>query len=425
MGCGARQRQPIRQAVGGPVTRRLRTPSPGNTLGGLLGGLGRRPLVAIAAFFFMTGVMGTRPLVPLASLELEIGAGEIGVLVAVYSIVPLFLAMPVGRWMDSHGTRNILLGSAVAGSAGLLLPSMWLSREGMYVSQLITGCGWAVFILAAQKNIGEAGRDTWSREKNVAVFGLGTALGSFFGPMIGGLMSDFTGFGWAYFTLGLITLGSFPVLLPLPNDRREPTSKPQQVLSRNPLRIFGYHRYMKRAFLISSLILMAKDMYVAYFPVYAHTLGISASWVGVIIAIQNGGGVIMRVVLLPLVRRFGKNNVVIYSIFLSGVFFLAIPLVDDLVFLTLVSLAIGLGLGLGQPLSITTTINLAPPEKVGEVLGFRLSCNRLTQVVAPLVFGTVVLFTGAVATFWLVGLILALGCIKLRIPSEERCSQSL
>ncbi|WP_422368673.1 MFS transporter [Pelagibius sp.] len=386
---------------------------------GALEWLRKRPLVAIAGFFFIMGTMGTRPLVPLFSITLEIGPGEIGVLVAVYSFVPLLMAVAVGKWMDTHGTRNILLASAVIGGAGLIIPHVFPSREGMYLSQLITGSGWTVFILAAQKNIGGMENDAWSREKNVAVFSLGMALGSFFGPLIGGVMGDYIGYDWAFLTLGLIVLIAFFVLLPLPPVGITKVTHVPTPSSSNPLKIFGYHRYMGRAFLISSLILMAKDMYVAYFPLYAYALGVSASWVGIIIAIQNGGGVIMRVFLLPLVKTFGKNKVVVCSILFSGIFFLTIPFSESLVALTLVSLAIGLGLGLGQPLSITTTINLSPPDKVGEVLGFRLSCNRLTQVVTPLMFGGVVLFTGVAGTFWIIGLILTVGCMKLRIPAEE------
>jgi len=87
--------------------------------------------------------------------------------------------------------------------------------------------------------------------------------------------------------------------------------------------------------------------------------------------------------------------------------------------LTLISLAIGMGLGVGQPLSISTTVTLSPAAKVGEVLGFRLTCNRLTQVVTPLSFGGIAIFTGVMGIFWVIGGILIVGCTRISIPNEQ------
>ena len=380
------------------------------------------PLVAIAAFFFVIGIMGTRPLVPLYALTLEIGPGEIGVLVAVHSLLPLLLALPFGKWMDTRGTRTALLVSVLVSAAGLMIPALLPDRTGLYLSQTVTGIGWAAFILAAQKNIGGMENDSWSRERNVATFSLGVAIGSLFGPLIGGFLAEFAGYIVALAGLGAAIVIALPIMIPLRDDRPDTAAPVPTPSSRNPLKILGYHRYLGRALLISALILMAKDMYVAYFPLYAYAIGLSASWVGIIIAIHNGGGVIMRFFLLPLVRAFGKNRVVVSSVLFSGLFFFAIPLTENLAVLTLVSLIIGLGLGLGQPLSITTTINLSPPDKVGEVLGFRLSWNRLTQVLTPLSFGGVAVLSGVSGVFLLVGLVLAVGSFRLWIPADAEAA---
>ena len=378
--------------------------------------LEKKPLVAYSAFLFLIPVIGTRPLVPLYSTSLGIGPGEIGVLVAMFSIVPLFLALMVGKWIDNNDTRGVLIGSIVVASFGIILPFLLSNRLGMYLSQIVSGSGFTVFILAAQKKAGALGTDSWTREKSIAVFSMGVALGSLLGPLFGGFLADFQGYKWAFLILGLSGFLSLFLVIWVPNDKGITEKNDTVTASRNPLRILSYHRYLGRAVLISSLILLAKDMYVAYFPLYAYGVGVSASWIGVIIAIHNGGGVIMRFFLLPLVKIFGKNRVVVFSVLFSGMFFLFIPFIENIFGLILVSLAIGLSLGLGQPLSISTTINLSPKNKVGAVLGFRLTCNRLTQVVTPLTFGGIVMFTGVPVTFFLVGFILMIGCLKLTIP---------
>lgn len=385
------------------------------------------PPVSVASFFFVMGVMGTRPLVPLYSAEIGIGPGELGVLVAVFALIPLLLSSVAGSLMDRHGTGRALVMGGLVGALGLLLPFAWTGRTGLYISQLISGTGFTVFILAAQNQSGKVAVDTWARERAVAVFSLSVALGSFFGPFLGGFISEYAGYDWGFLMLGMPALAAVGFVFPLMKSDRignasEAQAKAEAFKMNNPASILRYHRYMFRAILVSSLILMGKDLFVAYFPLYAISVGISASWIGIIIALHNGGGVVMRYFMLPLVGLIGKNRVIIWSIAFGGIGFMILPLISNVAGLAAISLAIGLGLGLGQPLSITRTINLSPPNKVGEVLGFRLACNRFTQLVTPLAVSGVVLVTGVSGVFVLIGIVLTIGSTRISVPEEHRTS---
>lgn len=388
------------------------------------------PPVPIASFFFVMGIAGTRPLVPLYSIEIGISPEEIGILVAVFALVPLVLASIAGSLMDRHGMgHSLVLGAAVA-AVGLILPFFAGGRLGLYISQLVAGTGFTIFILAAQNMSGKFATSALAREQAVAVFSMGVALGSLFGPIIGGLVGQYVGYDWAFLVLGLPAVGAVGFVFPLMTadrlGKQERVDLPHGTSFGTHRTILGYHRFMFRAILISSLILMGKDMFVAYFPLYATSLGVSASWIGIIIGLHNAGGVIARYFLIAIVQAFGKNRVIMFSIAFGGVSFLALPLIESIPGLIIVSVAIGLGLGVGQPLSITRTIALAPATKVGEVLGFRLACNRFTQVVTPLAVSGIVLLTGVTAVFVLLGVILTLGSTRISVPeSEERAPDSL
>lgn len=386
--------------------------------------------LAAATFFSVSAIMGTRPVVPLYAVSLDIGAGEVGVLVAVFSLLPLLIATAAGAWMDRHDQAiALILGSAVA-ALGLLLPFFFTGRAGIYVAQVVAGFGFTVYILAGQSSAGNPHKDSWTRERHIAIFSMAIALGSLIGPALSGYMADQIGFGLTFLIMALKgTLALIPAVVLLMRERRtsralppgagrSKTSPPAGTPWPEPRRIMGYHPYMHRAFLVSILILMGKDMYVAYFPLYAIEAGISATWIGIIIALHNSGGVVMRVLMLPLVRLFGKDRVIVASILSTGLVMLLLPLSQNVWVLLAVSLGLGLGLGIGQPLSISRTINLSPPDKVGEVLGFRLTLNRLTQVVTPLCFGAMTLVTGIAGIFWALGLILALGSRHLSVPPE-------
>lgn len=381
------------------------------------------PPVPIASFFFVMGIMGTRPIVPLYALEIGISPEELGILVAVFAIVPLVFASIAGSMMDRHGMGRALVLGALLGTAGLVLPFFAVGRLGLYVSQLVVGTGFTIFILAAQNQTGKTAKSSWAREQAIAVFSMGVALGSLFGPFIGGFVGQYAGYDWAFLILGLPALGAVVFVFPLiSSDRSEKEARaeiPHTPSFGNPRKVLGYHRFMFRAILVSSLILMGKDMFVAYLPVYATSLGISASWIGIIIGLHNAGGVVVRYFLIPIVQAIGKNKVIMLSIAFGGGSFLLLPFIESIPGLIIVSVAIGLGLGIGQPLSISRTIALSPPTKVGEVLGFRLACNRFTQVVTPLAISGIVVLTGVTGVFILLGAILTLGSTRLSVPEEE------
>ncbi|WP_163850029.1 MFS transporter [Pseudooceanicola aestuarii] len=393
----------------------------------------RLPPLPLATFFVVAGTMGTRPTIPLRAVELGLSATEVGILVAVFALVPLIGTIPAGGWMDRNGTARALPCAVLLTSLGLALPWLLHGALGLYASQLVTGCGFTIYILGAQKTAGAAGDGPQGREKAIAVFSLAVALGAFAGPFFTGFLGDLAGLEEALALAALLGLVSL-VILPLIPARQTagradaalvaPPAQPAEAPAdagrdRRPWRVLGYHRYMGRAFLISSFVLLAKDFYMAYFPLLALENGMSVALIGVIIGLHNGGGVIMRVFQLRLVGTFGKSAVVITSILFSGICLLLVPFLSVVWTLTAVSIVMGMGLGLGQPLSISTTINLSPDGKSGEVLGFRLTCNRLTQFVTPLGFGGIVAVAGLAGAFWAVGAALVLGSLRLHIPDAE------
>ena len=73
-----------------------------------------------------------------------------------------------------------------------------------------------------------------------------------------------------------------------------------------------------------------------------------------------------------------------------------------------------------QPLTIILTYNHAPAGRSGEALGLRLTVNKLTQIVVPVVFGGIGSAFGLYPVFWANGaFLLAGGVVSL---AERRVS---
>jgi len=378
-------------------------------------------LLAVGTGLMSLGVMGTRPLVAIYAVALDIGPEEIGVLVAVFSLLPLVLAFVVGSWMDTHGgSGRVIFIGALGCAVGLVLPYLLAGRLGLYLSQLITGSGFTVYMLAMQNYSGREATDIWARERAVLLTSTGLSVGSLAGPLVTGVFADSFGHATAFLLMAVPGFAVLGFVAPLiAGDRAfKPGAASRVSAIPNPVRVLGYNPYMGRAFLVSILVLMGKDLYLAYFPVLAISAGMSASLIGLIISLHNGGAVVVRFTMLPLVRLLGKNRVIVLSVVLSGVLFLLLPLSGDPLVMAAISIGIGLGLGVGQPLATTRTMNLSPPDKIGEVLGVRIAANRLTQVVTPLMIGGVVAFTGLPGVFVAVGATLMIGGLRLSVPSH-------
>ena len=151
--------------------------------------------------------------------------------------------------------------------------------------------------------------------------------------------------------------------------------------------------------LVSGLVVAGVDLYSFYMPIYGHSIGLSATMIGVVLGAFATATFVVRTTLPLLVRRWGDDRVMTASMILAGLTFLLFPFVHQFVVLLLLSFVLGLGLGVGQPLSLIMTYNRAPAGRAGEALGLRFSVVNLTHMAIPLAFGTIGSALGLITVF--------------------------
>ncbi|MDF2787502.1 MAG: transporter [Neobacillus sp.] len=166
---------------------------------------------------------------------------------------------------------------------------------------------------------------------------------------------------------------------------------------------------LQKALFSSALVLYSKDVFVAYFPLFAKKFNISDSTIGIIIADQGLAMIVVRVFLPKLIDILGREKILISSIIIAEISFLLLPFASNSILMAMLSCLMGFGLGCGQPLSMTTTYNASPKSKTGEVLGLRITINRLSQLIAPLFFGLIGTWIGIVSVFLVSGAFLVSG----------------
>jgi MFS family permease len=98
----------------------------------------------------------------------------------------------------------------------------------------------------------------------------------------------------------------------------------------------------------------------------------------------------------------------------AGVVYLAFPFVSSAVALAALSFVLGLALGAGQPMVLAQLHNIAPPGRIGEAVGLRMSLIQVMSVTVPLVFGALTSTLGLVPVFWSVGVCIGGGGLYAR-----------
>ena len=105
----------------------------------------------------MSSFRASKVLVTLFGIELGASQVTIGVVIAMYSLLPALLAMYAGRLSDRLGVRVPMLAGSLGVAAGLLLPWLQPGLPALYASAALIGASHMFYNVSAQNLIGSLG----------------------------------------------------------------------------------------------------------------------------------------------------------------------------------------------------------------------------------------------------------------------------
>lgn len=355
----------------------------------------------------MSSFRASKVLVSLFAIELDASQFVIGVMIAMYSLLPALLALYVGKLTDRLGVRLPMLIGSLGVTAGLLLPWMFQSMVALYASAALIGVSHMMANVSAQNLVGSLGAAE-DRTRNFSNYALVMAIGSFVGPLAGGISIDYFGHARSYFYMAALPL--VPVLIlafarEVGRGPRVKTEEEQAVLSTSLLAIPA----LRRTLIASAMAVTGQDLFQFYMPIYGHSVGLSASAIGVVLGMFGVSAFFVRIGLPALVKRWGTDAVFNGSLYVSAVAFTMFPFFTGAVALSLVALVCGLGMGCAQPVTLMLVFSRAPEGRSGEALGMRVTINQFTHIVVPILFGSIGSVFGVAPVFAVNALILAGG----------------
>lgn len=359
-----------------------------------------------------------RPTTSYRALELGVPEAWLGALAASFAVVPLALAVTTGRAADRFGERGVMLaGSLLLVVAAVLFVLVGGSVAGLVAASVVLGTGHLASVVAQQALV--ANRAGPGRlDTAFGYYTFATSVGQALGPALiavggGGAAIPDTSRIFAVAVAVAVPLAVLPLLLPGADRSLRPPDGEGPVRSRSLLRLPG----LVRAIVVSAVVLTAVDVSLVYLPALGADRGLAAGVIGGLLALRAASSMVSRLFLGRLVRRLGRRALLLTGIAVSTVALALVPVPMPLWLLAVVVAVLGLGLGVGQPLTMSWVAEVTPMGLRGAAMSWRLTGNRLGQVVVPTGVGLVAAGLGASGVLWVTAAGLGLaGLAARRLP---------
>ncbi len=357
-------------------------------------------LLVLLLIIAHTAFNGIRIATSLAAIKAGGGALWVGLLTAMFNIVPAFVAIRVGRLVDRVPLKRPLLFGcallAVGGAIAAIEPMLGV----LALCACAIGIGWMAIAASSQYAVGLYGGSA-NRVRAFSVMSMGFSISSFLGPLIAGLMIDHVSFRAAFAVLAVLPAISAVAL----STRllKLPTAPPRPDTGDGGARELFAMPVLRNTLITAAFITVGWDLYIFMVPVLGSELGLTATQIGSVLSLFAIAVFVVRFFMTSLTNRLGERGVMITAMTISGCTFLAFAFTHNYTLMLALSFVIGLGLGASQPIILSLLHDAAPAGRIGEVNGMRMTMISTSQWTMPLVFGMLSASTGMLPLFLIVG----------------------
>lgn len=369
-------------------------------------------------FFAITGM--ANPFFTLYAAEMGASTLEIGFIVTLRALLPIVIAMPGGQLIDSLGPMKMLQWGSILLLISLLNTVLASSVLMLALSQLFMGA--SIIIMASSLQVLVSSGDREARNRAITTYSMWMSGGGMIGPLIGGALSTFflvpvEGYRFTFIASAVATAVFMLVLAWF--SRRYPHPVPEKGEIRSILSFRGYtasyrsgidltaHRPVQFGLVGTFIIMYIQSLYMGFLPLYLDQFGYSAFQIATILSWQGLAGMMSRLIVHALMRRFTLEHILAGAGFLASICVVLTPVVAPNLVLTYVLIFIlGAATGVNLPVSIMIMVDAVGEDQRGKLMGLRLLVNRFSQTVSPALFGVLGSLVGLTAAFFAGGVVL-------------------
>ena len=370
-------------------------------------------------FVTLMAVLGSSsvaPAFPGVREELGVSAGQVGLLITVFTLPGVLLTSVAGVLSDKYGRRNILVPSlllfGVAGTACALARDF----ETLLALRVLQGVGAAALGAINVTLIGDlfsGGERLTALGYNSSVLSVGTAGY----PAIGGALATF---GWFYpFALPILAV---PIALLVLFSLRNPEPHNEQGLKEYAGSVWEHlkDRLVLGIFignLVTFIILFGA--LITYLPALMYDdFGATPLVIGIVVASASLTTALTSTQLSRLTARFSEKPLIRASFVLYAVALILVPLVPSVWLLLVPTVIFGVAQSMNIPNSFSLLNEAASSENRGAFMSINSTILRLGQTLGPVLMSAVAIPFGlggayfAVAALAVATLLVALVLIR-------------
>lgn len=327
------------------------------------------------------------PILPtFGSRQLGLSDLEIGLTVAVYSLMQFLFNPIMGRLSDKYGRRPVILISLSMTVSSYIIFSFTSSLPVLFLSRILGGLGGSN-IGAAQAYIADITKPN-ERAKGMGIIGAAFGLGFVFGPLVGGILSKF-GYSVAGLGAGAFSFMAFLfALFFLPESNKEKKTGRIKLHLFDLKFAFKVFRHPEVGILILLYFIIVFSMANIYgtlsllgYKVYSFTdqqNGYIFGIIGIVGAVVQGG------VIKKLSLKFSERMIIMIGALFMMTGLALIPYERTFFEAALVVSLYSVGSGILQPVVVSMVSKYSPQEEQGAILGLNQSIGSFGRVLGPI-----------------------------------------
>ncbi len=360
------------------------------------------------------------PVLPFYAEKLGANPTELGLLMAVYSLLQLIFAPMWGRVSDRIGRKPVMLigiaGLAISFFIMAVSTKLWM----LFAARIIGGFLSAANMPTAMAYVADITTPE-NRGKGMGVVGAAIGFGFVFGPAIGGIFSKMS-LGMPFYVAGISSVITFLLIFAMLQESSTEESRHEHSQRNNSLwkSFAGAVSILYILQLFISLSLSGLEATFAYFA--AQKAGLNALQMGYVFMIMGLAGAIVQGGLMgKLTKRFGEGAVIQGGIIVSALGFVLILLVHNFTTAAIFLTIFGIGNGVIRP-SISSVLTKTSTSGHGSATGLLSSFDSLGRIIGPPAGGW--MFSLAVGLPYIAGAILSVFAYFLYLFYRVKAKQT-
>jgi predicted MFS family arabinose efflux permease len=358
----------------------------------------------------------TRVTTSYRAIELDLPVVWLGVISAAYSIIPLMLAVWVGRFIDrGHDAIATWIGGSllVLACGGFII---WPTAVGLFVSTALLGLA-QLYLISGQQMVCLRCAAPAHFEQSFGNYMVATAFGQGLGPY---------SVGWAgggatvpptalLFTLAL---GAAALVLIFALAMRPNRAERSAATDTSPVAVAGLMRTQGFwALVVLGVVSVgSQDLIVVYLPLFGTERGIEVADIGMLLTVRAVASVISRFLYVRIVSAVGRQRLMIVSTVTGAIAFVALAMPAPLLVMACATAVIGFSIGLATTLTVTGVVMMFAAGARATANSLRMMGNRIGQMVFPVGGGIIAAASGVGGVF----VIIAAGLVGSAIAVHLR-----